>query len=166
MGKTNPLIYISICSLIGSITVIACKALGIALKLTFEGSNQFIYFSTYLFIFIVAVCIMVQMNYFNKALDLFSTSIVTPIYYVFFTTATISASAILFGGIAGADTRDVISILCGFLTIFVGVFLLNAPKRKAESFSKLNDKSLLHNLDEETLGFTGVAAGSSDSMDE
>lgn len=144
------------------------------MKLTFEGSNQFIFFSTYLFIFIVLVCIIVQMNYFNKALDLFSTSVVTPIYYVFFTTATIAASAILFNGISGADSRDMVSIFCGFLTIFIGVFLLNAPKRRAESFSRLNDKSLLHNLDEETLGFTGVAgrggvggsAGSSDSLDD
>ena len=32
------------------------------------------------------------MNYLNKALDLFNTAVVTPIYYVMFTTATIAAS--------------------------------------------------------------------------
>ena len=37
-----------------------------------------------------------QMNYLNKALDLFNTAIVSPIYYVMFTTFTITASAILF----------------------------------------------------------------------
>lgn len=36
------------------------------------------------------------MNYLNKALDLFNTAIVSPIYYVMFTTLTITASAILF----------------------------------------------------------------------
>ena len=36
IGKRNPLVYISICSLVGSITVMACKAFGIALKLTFQ----------------------------------------------------------------------------------------------------------------------------------
>ena len=36
------------------------------------------------------------MNYLNKALDLFNTAIVSPIYYVMFTVFTISASVILF----------------------------------------------------------------------
>lgn len=36
-----------------------------------------------------------QMNYLNKALDLFNTAVVTPIYYVMFTTATIAASMIM-----------------------------------------------------------------------
>lgn len=35
------------------------------------------------------------MNYLNKALDLFNTAVVTPIYYVMFTTATIAASMIM-----------------------------------------------------------------------
>lgn len=35
------------------------------------------------------------MNYLNKALDLFNTAIVTPIYYVMFTTLTIAASMIM-----------------------------------------------------------------------
>ena len=42
------------------------------------------------------MCILIQMNYLNKALDIFNTSLVTPIYYVMFTTLTIIASAILF----------------------------------------------------------------------
>ena len=37
-----------------------------------------------------------QMNYLNKALDLFNTAIVSPIYYVMFTTLTVTANIILF----------------------------------------------------------------------
>lgn len=172
----------------------SCKALGIALKLTFEGRNQFVYPQTFFFMLVVASavvtqvgrvgakwsgracrarargerdrgrmprawwslvprsalfmhaqallvvwaglwrcarrnsasavvamplrlrpswCIAVlcclpalptrrpplpacrQMNYLNKALDLFNTAIVTPIYYVMFTTLTIAASMIM-----------------------------------------------------------------------
>lgn len=40
-GTKNPMVYISICSLVGSISVMAIKAFGIALKLTLSGSNQF-----------------------------------------------------------------------------------------------------------------------------
>ena len=95
-GQTNILVYIAICSLIGSLSVMACKGLSIALKLTLSGSNQLQNPLTWFFIVSVAVCIAVQMNYLNKSLDLFNTSLVTPIYYVMFTTFTIMASAILF----------------------------------------------------------------------
>ena len=74
-GRKNPYVYISICSLVGSIGVMAIKGFGIAVKLTFGGNNQFTHFSTYLFGVAVAGCILVQMNYFNKALDTFSTNV-------------------------------------------------------------------------------------------
>jgi hypothetical protein len=73
-GRKNPLIYISICSTVGSVSVMSIKAFGIALKLTLGGSNQFTHPSTYVFIIVVAVCILTQMNYFNKALSQFSTN--------------------------------------------------------------------------------------------
>jgi hypothetical protein len=71
-GTTNPLVYISICSLVGSMSIMAIKGFGIALKLTFAGNNQLTHPSTYVFAIIIVVCILVQMNYFNKALTLFS----------------------------------------------------------------------------------------------
>jgi magnesium transporter len=74
-GRTNPMIYISICSTVGSLSVMAVKGLGVAVKLTFAGNNQFTHPSTYVFGIAVAVCIIVQMNYFNKALDCFSTNV-------------------------------------------------------------------------------------------
>lgn len=73
-GKTNPMIYISICSTVGSVSIMAVKAFGIAVKLTIGGKNQFSHPSTYVFMIIVVVCILTQMNYFNKALSQFSTN--------------------------------------------------------------------------------------------
>ncbi|KAJ2491534.1 hypothetical protein IWW37_002206 [Coemansia sp. RSA 2050] len=127
-GQNNPLVYLSICSIAGSMTVTACKAFGIALKLTFAGNNQFVHFSTYFFAGVVGLCIVVQMNYFNKALEQFETNIVTPIYYVFFTSATIVASVALFQGFTDSTNKELASLLCGFITIFIGVFLLNGTK--------------------------------------
>lgn len=72
-GKKNPLIYLSICSTVGSVSVMSVKAFGIALKLTFAGNNQFSHASTYVFMILTAMCILTQMNYFNKALSQFST---------------------------------------------------------------------------------------------
>ena len=72
-GRKHPIVYISICSTVGSVSVMSIKGFGIAVKLTFGGSNQFTHPSTYVFAIVVIVCILVQMNYFNKALDCFST---------------------------------------------------------------------------------------------
>ncbi|KAI9297575.1 DUF803-domain-containing protein [Neoconidiobolus thromboides FSU 785] len=124
-GKKYPLVYISICSLIGSITVMASKGFGIALKLTLSGNNQLWNPATYIFAITTGLCILTQMNYFNKALDTFSTNVVTPIYYVFFTTATLTASVIFFRGFEDATPVEAVSLLIGFLVIFSGVFLLN-----------------------------------------
>ena len=73
-GKKNPLIYISICSTVGSVSVMSIKAFGIALKLTINGNNQFTHASTYVFAIVTGFCILTQMNYFNKALSEFSTN--------------------------------------------------------------------------------------------
>lgn len=134
IGNTNVLVYVTICSLIGSVSVIACKALGIALKLSFEGNNQMQEGSTWFFGVVVLLSVVTQMNYLNKALDTFNTAVVTPIYYVIFTTSTIIASAILFRGWADPvvpsafGTPQFLSVLCGFLTICGGVFILHLSR--------------------------------------
>ncbi|WVQ83312.1 hypothetical protein IAT38_005451 [Cryptococcus sp. DSM 104549] len=127
-GTRNPMVYLSICSLVGSVSVMAIKGFGVALKLTLSGNNQLTHVSTYVFLVVVVGCIVVQMNYFNKALDTFSTNVVNPIYYVFFTTATIIASAILFSGFNTPGGVNTISLICGFLIIFMGVYLLNISR--------------------------------------
>ena len=123
-GNTNILVYLAICSLIGSMSVQSCKALGIALKLTFAGQNQFVYGPTYIFILVVAVSVVSQINYLNKSLNTFNTAYVSPIYYVMFTTLVIMASAIMYHEWSGLDGRAVVSILSGFLVTVAGVFLL------------------------------------------
>jgi len=128
-GKNNPLVYLSICSLVGSISVMCIKGFGIALKLTVAGKNQLTHPSTYVFAIITAVCIVVQMHYFNKALDTFSTNVVNPIYYVGFSTATIVASLILFQGFNTTDGTNTASLIAGFLVTFLGVHLLNLSRK-------------------------------------
>ena len=106
----------------------ACKGLGIVLKSTFSGTNELTNPVSWMLLISGLFCIMTQMNYLNKALDIFNIAIVTPIYYVMFTTCTIIASAILFKEWENLNTKDMLGALCGFLTIIVGVFLLHAFK--------------------------------------
>ena len=96
-GNTHIVVPIAICSLVGSLSVVSCKALGIALKLTFRGNNQLREPDTWLCASVVAACVVTQMNYLNRALDVFNAAVVTPVYYVLFTTCTLAASRHLRG---------------------------------------------------------------------
>ncbi|KAK0623211.1 magnesium transporter NIPA-domain-containing protein [Immersiella caudata] len=140
-GKKNPLVYVSICSVVGSVSVMAVKAFGIALKLTFAGNNQFTHPSTYVFMIITTVSALTQMNYFNKALSQFPTNIVNPLYYVTFTTATLTASFILYSGFNTTDTVNTLSLLCGFLVTFTGVYLLNLSRHDPDGTKSLARRS-------------------------
>lgn len=52
----------------------------------------------------------------------------SPIYYVTFTTAVLTASFVLFQGFNATDSIKTASLLCGFFIIFSGVYLLNFPE--------------------------------------
>ncbi|CAN1731300.1 Probable magnesium transporter NIPA4 [Linum perenne] len=131
-GQTHVMVYIAICSLIGSLSVMSVKALGIALKLTFLGMNQLIYPQTWAFTLVVITCVIIQMNFLNKALDTFNTAVVSPIYYVMFTTFTILASVIMFKDWDRQNPIQIVTEICGFVTILAGTFLLHKTKDMAE----------------------------------
>lgn len=126
-GQHNVCVYIVLCASIGSLTVMSCKALGLAIRDQLSGkSNDFGLWLPYVLIVTTIVFIAIQMNYLNKALDIFNTSIVTPVYYVIFTSLVIVASAILFQEWKHMSAEDVIGDICGFFIIIVAVILLNA----------------------------------------
>ncbi|XP_042482294.1 probable magnesium transporter NIPA1 [Macadamia integrifolia] len=127
-GQTHMVVYVGICSLMGSLTVMSVKALGIALKLTFSGSNQFKYFQTWFFTLVVIICCLLQLDYLNKALDTFNTAVISPVYYVMFTSFTILASMIMFKDWNSQNASQIATELCGFLTILAGTFLLHKTK--------------------------------------
>ncbi|KXJ25817.1 magnesium transporter NIPA2 [Exaiptasia diaphana] len=137
-GKSNILVYIAICSLIGSLSVMGCKGIGIVLKQTLRGDSQIANPVAWGLIITVLTCATTQINYLNKALDIFNTSLVTPIYYVMFTLLTIIASAILFKEWKAMNAKDTIGAICGVLTIIFGVFLLHAFKNVKFSLKDLN----------------------------
>ncbi|CAN6584577.1 unnamed protein product [Malus baccata var. baccata] len=127
-GQTHIMVYIGVCSLVGSLSVMSVKALGIALKLTLSGMNQLVYPQTWVFTLVVISCVLTQMNYLNKALDTFNTAVVSPIYYVMFTSLTILASVIMFKDWDRQSPTQVVTEMCGFVTILGGTFLLHRTK--------------------------------------
>ncbi|XP_033937461.1 magnesium transporter NIPA2 isoform X1 [Pseudochaenichthys georgianus] len=136
-GQSNILVYITICSVIGSLSVSCVKGLGIAIKEAIAGKDVVGNPLAWILLLGLLACVSTQINYLNKALDIFNTSLVTPIYYVFFTTSVLSCSAILFKEWGHMGAGDVIGTLSGFLTIIVGIFLLHAFKDVSVSLSSL-----------------------------
>ncbi|KAK2445122.1 putative magnesium transporter NIPA6 [Trifolium repens] len=127
-GQTNIFIYVGICSIIGSLTVMSVKAIGIAIKLTLDGANQFVYFQTWIFTMVAVSCIITSLNYLNMALDTFNTAVVSPIYYALFTSFTILASAIMFKDYSGQSISSIASELCGFITVLSGTTVLHSTR--------------------------------------
>ena len=60
-------------------------------------------------------------------MNIFNAALVTPTYYVFFTSATIITSAVLFQGFKGSGI-EIATIIMGFLQICAGVVLLQLSK--------------------------------------
>ncbi|KAB1220691.1 Magnesium transporter NIPA2 [Morella rubra] len=157
-GQTNIMVYIGICSIIGSLTVMSIKAVGIAIKLSLEGSSQVADFQTWVFVMVAITCIITQLIYLNKhwdihaifdadwssrskilgtqpilllkALDTFNTTVVSPIYYALFTSLTILASAIMFKDWYGQSASSIASVLCGFITVLSGTLVLHTTREK------------------------------------
>ncbi|XP_060682233.1 magnesium transporter NIPA1 [Hemiscyllium ocellatum] len=138
-GSTNILVYISICSLLGSFTVPSSKGIGLAAQEAFSDnpSSQRALF-LFIILLVTLVCsILIQFIYINKALQYFDSSIFNAIYYVIFTTLVILASAILFREWNNVGFVDFLGMLCGFITVSVGIILLQVFKEFSISASDL-----------------------------
>lgn len=127
-GQKNVLVYILICSIIGSLSVSCVKGLGIGIKELFAGTAVLKEPLFWSLLVCLVLCISIQISNLNKALDIFNTSIVTPIYYVFFTTSVMACSAILFKEWLRMTADGALGTISGFLTIILGIFLLHAFK--------------------------------------
>ncbi|CAN1835273.1 Probable magnesium transporter NIPA4 [Linum perenne] len=62
------------------------------------------------------------------ALDTFNTAVISPVYYVMFTSFTILASMIMFKDWDSQNASQIATELCGFVTILSGTFLLHRTK--------------------------------------
>ncbi|KAJ3943155.1 uncharacterized protein N0V96_007389 [Colletotrichum fioriniae] len=126
-GNKNMLVYISICSWVGGLSVVATQGLGAAIVAQAGGEAQFNKWFTYVLLVFVIGTLLTEIIYLNKALNLFNAALVTPTYYVYFTSTTIITSAVLFRGFKGTPTA-IITVVNGFLTICAGVVLLQLSK--------------------------------------
>lgn len=150
-GNTNVLIYILICSILGSYTVMSCKGVSLGIKEIISAKPTVPYLYTSLFALVAITCIVIQINYLNKSLDVFNTAIVTTVYYVLFSLFVMIASALLFKELMNVSFQDFVGCMCGFSTIICALCLIHFFKSE-DDMKNYNSFSLeKHNKNNELI---------------
>ncbi|KAH7312427.1 magnesium transporter NIPA-domain-containing protein [Stachybotrys elegans] len=126
-GNKNMFVYISICSWVGGLSVVATQGLGAGIIAWIGGEPQYREWFLWVLLVFVIITLLTEIVYLNKALNIFNAALVTPTYYVYFTSTTIITSAILFQGFRGTP-QSIVTIVLGFFTICSGVVLLQLSK--------------------------------------
>ncbi|XP_056254292.1 magnesium transporter NIPA4 [Seriola aureovittata] len=139
-GRSNILVYIGICSLLGAFTVSSVKGLAIAINTVSYDISVLASPLTWILLFTLIVSIVTQVNYLNKSLDTFNTLLVYPIYYVLFTSVVLSTSIILFQEWRGMSAVDVVTTLGAFVVIVVGVAMLHLFKELQMTMKQLTNQ--------------------------
>lgn len=134
-GTSNIMVYVSICSLLGSFTVPSSKGLGLAAQDVFgkpadpESDGALALFSG--LAAVLAISVLTQFYFINKALERFSSNAFEAIYYVTFTSTVILASALLFREWTALTPADCLAMLCALATVCIGVVLLRISHEAA-----------------------------------
>jgi len=145
-GNTNVLVYTTICNMVGALTVLCGKGLGIAGKHAFDENSQVLVHPLFwLLIACQIIGVMTQVFYLNKALHVFDASSVIPLQYTFTNIFIIYGSMLLFDELAYVGLVDCIGMLCGFSSIIIAVLLLSSKRREVTKIEmkKHNDKSVI-----------------------
>ena len=130
-ANTHVVLYCMICSLLGVITVASAKGIAIAIEQT-VGGDDFMFtdgktaWLTVVLIVSVIASNVLQLYFLNVALIHFQASLVVPVYYILFTSASIATGMILFHETVFEPLiRCVILFVVGVLMAFAGVYLVD-----------------------------------------
>ncbi|CAI0439439.1 unnamed protein product [Linum tenue] len=99
-----------------------------------------------------------------SALDTFNTAVVSPIYYVMFTSLTILASVIMFKDWDRQSPTQIVTEMCGFVTILSGTFLLHKTKDMADAGSAALPIRIPKHSDDDGFENEGIPLKRQDAM--
>lgn len=137
-GSSNVMVYVCICSLLGSFTVPSSKGLGLVAADVLAGgppSGRALALLLALAA-VLAASVLTQFVFINRALERFSSSTFEAIYYVAFTSSVTLASALLFREWAALSLSDGLALLCSLATVGVGVTLLHVSQEARITWGK------------------------------
>lgn len=121
--KSHVLVYLVLCSLISSVTVVSSRAFSSILTNMLATGNfaemaSFVPFGALVLIIITAIW---STAYLNKAMMLFGNNEVVPVYYTTFTLASVSSGALVYSEFLCIKYQSMLLFLLGCLCTFVGV---------------------------------------------
>ena len=140
-GHKYVMLYITICSSFGSLSVMFCKGVGLALKQTIAGINQFTHWATWVCLVSLIICLLIETVYMQRALDLFNSSIFMSVNYVLFTSLVIVASSILYTELRVLGWKNIILTILGFVVNITALYMLHLDKDNNKDDSKIDLKS-------------------------
>lgn len=127
-GTRYHLFYIFLCSVVGSMVVICIKGIGVAVVATASGRNQFNLLwanrLTYCFIVGMVICLVSQVFFLNRALEVWGASAVVPVLYVAYTSCTLIGTQCLYHNMHETSTFAWALVITGCLINFVGVLIV------------------------------------------
>lgn len=135
----------------------ACKGVALTIQEIYaDKMTSYTKLIAVLSVVTLILCIVFQMCYLNKALDIFNTALVTTVYYVCFTTCVIVASTLLFQEWKTLETVDVAAIIVGFIIVSSAMFLMTSFKDVELTWNRLTSSFVASNIQEPTSPLTSL----------
>ena len=133
-ANTYVVCYCAVCSMCGAITVTSAKVVSTALTRAVDGDfAAFTDSATCWLTYTLAICMItfniIQIIVLNKALLHFKSTQVMPVYYILFTSISITTGMVVFHETSfDPVVQKALLFVCGVVLAFVGVYLINSEK--------------------------------------
>ena len=130
-GRRFLLINVMLCSLIGSITVLSSSFVSKFVRDVSNGDHDVLLSPLpYIFLPVMFLGGFLQLIFLDKAMAVFDSTRVVPVYYITFTLGSITSSGVVFRDFWRFDPLEAVFFCLGCLLCFVGVFLVTHQPSK------------------------------------
>ncbi|KAI9910830.1 hypothetical protein PsorP6_010237 [Peronosclerospora sorghi] len=119
-----PFLYATASGIFGSFSVLLAKCASILLILTLSGENQFVYFTTYLFMGGMVCTLALQTDLLNRAIMAGDTLSVFPMFQCFWIGSSVIGGVVFYGKYTRFSLFDWISLPVALAFIIIGIYLL------------------------------------------
>ncbi|XP_042100495.1 NIPA-like protein 3 isoform X2 [Ovis aries] len=133
-NANNIVVILLLVALLGSMSVVAVKAVAGMLVLSVQGNLQLDYPIFYVMLVCMVATAIYQAAFLGQASQMYDSSLIASVGYILSTTAAITAGAVFYLDFLGQDVLHVCMFALGCLIAFLGVFLITRNRKKAIPF--------------------------------
>lgn len=133
-GYNHLVILLSLVALLGSVTVVAVKAVSAMLVLTIEGSMQLVYPIFYVMFVCMCSSVVFQARFLSQACALYDSCLIASVNYIISTFFAILAGAMFYEELNHEDILHISMFLLGTAICFLGAFLITRNRKRTKGF--------------------------------